>query len=77
MKTDEAPTKFNEQTGYLIKMNELVKRLCISRSMIYQWLNKSSPYHNADFPRPIRIGKRLIAWRATEVTEFINNRQQA
>lgn len=60
----------------LIRMRELVRKLSVSRSMIYQWMNKDGRYHLAEFPKPIRIGVRLIAWRSDDIDEFITNLSQ-
>lgn len=55
----------------LVRMRDLTKILSVSKSMIYLWLNPSSKYFRADFPRPVRIGSRLVAWRAAEIESFI------
>ena len=45
----------------LIKMPELCKRLCRSKSSIYRDVRRGA------FPKPIKTGLRSVAWVVTEV----------
>lgn len=40
----------------------------LSRSTIYEMISRD------DFPRPVRIGRRAVAWQQTAVIEWLNER---
>jgi prophage regulatory protein len=40
----------------------------LSRSSIYDMMKKG------EFPRPIRIGKRAVAWSESDITDWLANR---
>lgn len=40
----------------------------LSRSSIYQNIK------NGDFPTPIKIGKRAVAWRESDIQKWLNSR---
>lgn len=40
----------------------------LSRSSIYDMMDKG------EFPRPIRIGKRAVAWSENAISEWLSNR---
>ncbi|MCK0102352.1 AlpA family transcriptional regulator [Pseudohalocynthiibacter sp. F2068] len=43
----------------------------LSRSTIYDMMNKG------EFPRPIRIGRRAVAWSETSINDWLSNRETA
>lgn len=58
----------------ILRINELIKLIGVSRSMIYLYLNRKSKYYNPDFPRPIKLSDRAIGWKYCDVELFINSR---
>lgn len=50
----------------LIRRPEAEVLIGLSRSTIYQMMAE------AKFPRPIKIGKRAVAWRLEEIESWIN-----
>jgi prophage regulatory protein len=40
----------------------------LSRSSIYDMMDKGN------FPRPVRIGKRAVAWRESVISDWLSNR---
>ena len=43
----------------------------LSRSTIYDMMSRG------DFPRPIRIGKRAVAWKMSDIETWLASRQSA
>lgn len=54
----------------LIRRPSLEGLVKLSRSSIYAAMSEGK------FPRPIRIGKRAVAWKLSEVEEWISTREQ-
>jgi len=43
----------------------------LSRSALYELISRG------EFPRPVRLGKRAVGWRASEVAAWIETRQSS
>ena len=55
----------------LLSMPDLTKETSASRASIYSWIREGS------FPKPIRIGRRRVAWASEDVERWIAARRQA
>jgi prophage regulatory protein len=55
-------------TERLIRLPEVERTTGLRRAHIYGLARKGL------FPRPLKIGARASAWRATEVTDWVNDR---
>ena len=49
----------------LVRINEVMKRVGISKSTIYLYMERG------EFPRPVPVGKRSVAWVESEIDEYI------
>ena len=52
----------------LIRRPEVESLTGLSRSTIYAWIK------TGDFPAPVPLGARLVAWRERDVTDWIETR---
>lgn len=52
----------------LIKLPQVIKLTALSRSSLYSYIK------NGEFPAPIKIGKRAVAWPEARVADWINQR---
>lgn len=55
----------------LIRRQEVEERTGLSRASIYTMMDEGQ------FPRPVRIGKRAVAWRQSEIEEWMASREAA
>lgn len=55
----------------LMRRPEVERATGLSRSSIYQWM------HDGRFPRPVRLGERLVAWRASDIAAWLAERESA
>lgn len=46
----------------------------LSRSSIYAKMDPRSPHHDPEFPKPVRLGKRAVAWRESDILTWMNSR---
>ena len=53
----------------LLRRPEVEARTGLSRSTIYDWIKRG------EFPQPVRLGARLVAWRERDVTEWLESRE--
>lgn len=60
-----------EKCSRLIRRLRVMQITGLSRSAIYDRLNSRSPRHDAQFPRPIKIGKSAVAWVEAEVISYV------
>lgn len=55
----------------LLRRHEVERRTGLSRSTLYEWMSRG------EFPRPVRLGARRVAWRATDIATWIEARETA
>jgi len=55
----------------LIRLSEVRERVPFGRSTLYLLMSQG------DFPKPIHIGKRAVAWLESDITAWIENRLSA
>lgn len=53
----------------LIRRPEVEARTGLSRSTIYEWMKRG------DFPRPVKLGTRLVAWRESDLANWLKSRE--
>ena len=59
------------QMNQIITVKDVMKFTSISRSKIYELINKESKYYDATFPQPIRLSESRIGWSAWEIHQWI------
>ena len=52
----------------LLKRPEVEKVVGLSCSSLYRLMSQD------DFPRPVRLGGRAVAWRATDIADWLESR---
>ncbi|WP_342747466.1 helix-turn-helix transcriptional regulator [Tropicimonas sediminicola] len=52
----------------MLRRPEVQARVGLSRSTIYDMMALGA------FPRPVRIGRRAVAWRESDITAWMNGR---
>ena len=53
----------------LIRRPEVEARTGLSRSTLYDWMKRGQ------FPQPVKLGARAVAWRESDVTAWLESRQ--
>ena len=53
----------------ILRRPEVLARLGIGQSTLYQWMAEGT------FPRPVALGSKLVGWRESEVTAWIESRE--
>lgn len=54
-----------------LRRKQLENQLNLSRSSIYKMIADGT------FPKPIKLGRRAVGWRAEDVQEWLDNLQEA
>ena len=52
----------------LLKLPDVLRLTGLSRSTVYRKLKEG------DFPRPVQLGKRAVAWRESDLIDWIDGR---
>lgn len=60
-----------DATIRVLRIREVCKRLSISKSTIYDWMNPKSPRFDGLFPRPVKIGRMATGWLESEINEWL------
>ena len=53
----------------LLRRPEVEARTGLSKSTIYAWIERG------DFPQPVKLGTRLVAWRESDITAWLESRE--
>ena len=53
----------------LIRRPEVEARTGLSRSTLYDWMKRG------EFPQPVKLGARLVAWREHDVAAWLESRE--
>ena len=59
------------QMNQIITVKDVMKFTSISRSKIYELINKDSKYYDPTFPQPIRLSESRVGWSAWEIHQWI------
>ena len=52
----------------LLRRPEVEARTGLSRSTLYDWMKRG------EFPQPVKLGTRLVAWKESDVTAWLESR---
>ena len=55
----------------LLRLRDLLKVVPVSRSVIYDMMKAG------EFPKPVKVGPRAVAWRMSDVRDWIDSRPAA
>ena len=56
---------------HLMRRSQLEERQGLTRSSIYKMMD------DGEFPRPMKIGRRAVGWRADEIAQWLEWQQEA
>ncbi len=56
-------------TDKLLRRPEVEARTGLSRSTLYDWMKRD------EFPQPVKLGTRLVAWRESDVNAWLESRE--
>ena len=65
----EAIASYRASNPRLLRRPEVEARTGLSRSTLYDWMKRG------DFPQPVKLGTRLVAWRESDVTAWLESRE--
>ena len=61
--------KFSEATP-LLKVRDVLRIVPVCRSSLYALIERN------EFPKPLKIGKRMYAWHASQIEEWLRSREE-
>ena len=56
-------------TANLLRRPQVEARTGLSRSTLYEWMKRG------EFPQPVKLGTRIVAWRESDITEWLDSRE--
>ncbi|MBX9561611.1 helix-turn-helix transcriptional regulator [Aeromonas jandaei] len=60
----------------VLRNNDVIQTLGISKSKFFDMLNPKSPRFDATFPKRIRIGANSVGFLEHEIMEWLKSRQE-
>lgn len=58
----------------ILRLNQLIARIQLSRSSIYGRLDPKSRQYDASFPKPIKLGASTVGWIEEEIQAWIEEK---
>jgi prophage regulatory protein len=55
----------------ILRLKDVIKKMGISRSTIYDWLNPKSPRYDETFPKQKRLGRQSVGWLESDLNEWL------
>lgn len=55
----------------IIRMHELIQKLRIGRSSIYDKMDPKSTRYDSTFPKPVKLGKAAMGWIESEIDSWV------
>jgi len=53
----------------ILRRREVLDRVGVGQSTLYDWMKRG------EFPRPVALGSKLVGWRESDVTAWIESRE--
>ena len=60
-------------TSKILRLCDLVDKLGLSRSTIYDKQNSKSPRYDESFPKRIKLGSRAVGWLQSDLDAWLDN----
>ena len=57
----------------ILRLTQLMRKIGVSRSTIYDWLNPNSPRYDVNFPKQLRMGRQSVGWLESEIDAWLLN----
>lgn len=66
----------NPNGSGIVRLKSLCKLIGLSRSTIYEKMNKESRRYDVSFPKPIKLSNSAIGWLVCDIEHWLRNRQK-
>lgn len=67
----EVPVSGTQLVIRYLRLPELIEKIGISRSTIYNKMNEKSDYFDPTFPKTKRVGANTVVWLESEVESWM------
>ena len=57
----------------VLRLKQVLDRVGLSRSTIYDRMNPASPRYDDSFPKPIKIGSSAVGWLESSINKWIES----
>lgn len=63
-------TEYLSHVDPLLRLPQVLQLIPLKKSAVYAEMARGN------FPRPVRIGQKAVAWRTSSISAYINSREQ-
>ena len=57
----------------VLRLKQVLDRVGLSRSTIYDRMNPASPRYDHSFPKPMKIGSSAVGWLESSINKWIES----
>ncbi|WP_191486366.1 helix-turn-helix transcriptional regulator [Pseudomonas sp. FEN] len=58
----------------VLRLKQVLDRVGLSRSTIYDRMNPASPRYDSSFPKPMKIGSSAVGWLESSISKWIESK---
>lgn len=58
----------------ILRLKQVLDRVGLSRSTIYDRMNPASPRYDSSFPKPMKIGSSAVGWLESSISKWIESK---
>ncbi|MBW3781475.1 AlpA family phage regulatory protein [Aeromonas veronii] len=59
------------KTIKVLRIKDLMRKIGMARSTIYDRINPKSPRYDSSFPKPIKLGLSAVGWLEHEINAWV------
>lgn len=64
----------NHSSVRILRLKQVIDRIGLGRSTVYDRLNEGSPRYDSSFPKPFSLGGNAVGWLESEINSWIQER---
>ena len=62
-----------KNTIKVLRIKDLMSKIGMARTTIYDRINPKSPRYDSSFPKPIKLGLSAVGWLEHEINAWVEN----
>ncbi|MGJ3348241.1 AlpA family phage regulatory protein [Morganella sp. Je.2.23] len=64
----------NQCSIKILRLPDVLQRIGIAKSTLYDWRNPKSPRYDPSFPKQRKLGLQTVGWVESELNEWLLNK---
>lgn len=75
--TNTVASSASQRTLRVLRAKDVINKLGIARSTLYDWMSPTSPRYDETFPKHFKIGQHCVGWFEHQLDEWLVGKAMA